>query len=666
METAGPSGTDRRGLTAAGPLPVFTGFPFKPMAPRDSLRGAWKRVKIAARRLVFAPAAWQNAISAARALRTRAGPKTGIFRSGRENRIAGPLPCVRPGAVRARVCPGSRAAALTGPLPRGILSGLPAGTQTDRETGMNRRILTVGVVLAVLCAGGFFGIDRMEKKTEQAVRDALSTFDLTAEEVRFELLAGRLSLGRVAYSGEQGNVRNSITMDGVVVEGFNPACLDAGREDVPLVADSLVLSGIVGKVRFPEGELDFRIHEERAEGWRQNLGRLVELYRREPQGEAVWAEAYRGRLDMLACRGLEAVSRGGSFPGAVRTKIGVMGLMGPVDGSGGLPRLSLFVNNLDMDWEGVASTCLDRLEIRDALPPPPARMARLAQLTEKLNGRKASSPEFAADMAEVKRLLRDACATELPYRSVLLQNYVMKPHREGLEEFRLGELEHTLTAGTPFLLDLRFRDWLWRGGKADREPVLPGAAKNGLPVDGSLNFSLSPASVGPSFAEWTLEAPGLGRAGGRFDLSVDVPSLKDLLDRSELLPTRVLIRAAEAFYEDRGGVAVLLTAMGRDEDLTPLQVRDRLLESLSDPAEVKALGPEGSELIRALETMLTRPGTLKASCRLSSPQPMGLVFLMAVLGPDVFLTGEGREMDLSFTAEPGSGSLEEYFSVTER
>ena len=512
-------------------------------------------------------------------------------------------------------------------------------------------------VVVVAAGGGWLAVRTLESKTEQAVRAVLAELSATADSVDYNLLDNTLNLGRVAYAQDVAGRHSTATVENITVTGFDRACLsDASGSELPLVADSLVASDVDIKVVDPSMTSRGTIAEIRMEGWYQNLGKLAALHRQDPLGEALFAEAYRYRMDMMAYKDYRvSVTMPDQKP--LTASMAMWGLLGPAgsrDASSDAGRMfSMFMNQFRMELPGLGVGSVERAELHDLLMPPPASVSRLTALTRKMEAAESEGRDAALKQGEafLKEWV-DAYRGTTPYKELVLRSYAFQPEQEGTPPLLVDEVRHKLSLADPvvFGLDLIGLHGSWSDMAPGWREAGPAFLPDGPLVDGSILLSLR-TERRPSSVEWSAGVQNLGRAEGKISLELDIKNLSDVLKLPlDRLMANVFLKDADATYADQGLEALALTVAALDEGVSVEQERDVYKAAL--PLLSEEAGELGPMLEAAANIMLDKPGTVRIQCRPEQPLALSQAFLTLLLQPQV--------LNLTVSAEPGDKSLSDW------
>ena len=304
---------------------------------------------------------------------------------------------------------------------------------------MNKKYIAGGLIFWAGLSG-YMGLRILESYTEDAVYAALSAVPAQAGEIRYSFLSNTLSLKGVEYELPDDEIMHKGTIESVEVTGFNRKCMfvkpkmpDYDADTLPIVAESIVATGIADNIHFGNTRIEQKIADVRVNGWYQRIGLLLDLRSRHKGEPSFYEEMYRCRLDGLEINNVHSVTSSPDMPAPMSFGVEKIALSRGVAAPRGTDKvspISLYASGLTFDNEA-SSGSLQRVEVQDLLLPEPKDMASLVNVAAMLetSSEKAagetdpSAPETSPEdaLADVVERLQEYYGSHLFYTLLGLQ-----------------------------------------------------------------------------------------------------------------------------------------------------------------------------------------------------------------------------------------------------
>lgn len=540
---------------------------------------------------------------------------------------------------------------------------------------MNRKY--AAGVLVVICAGAaaWFGMQTVERRTEEAVAESLASVSAKAGEIRYSFLQNTLTLKGVEYEFTDAGFERRGSIENVEVRGFNRRYVfttsDApyDPDDLPVVAESITATGIVDKMTFDKTSVvEQKAQQAHLTGWYQRLGTLLNLTREHRGEEAFFEELYRCRIDGME---VSAMSMKLVEPGMEAVDLSVEraalleGLRAPASGEKVSPvSLGFFgLRIAGRDFSGG----LDTLELRDILVPEPAIIAEIVRTGKKLDAVDEDDLLGSAGEAlfmKLDGLIRKAYEDKMPVGRLFMAGGTFTlqdtPEEKGAKpsvlsmamkslDYRLSVTEEGASRYVTNLsgLTMKFPDTM------EEADIIARYAPDGL-VMNATGDSLVGDDALSGKARYELE--GLGVLEGNLEISGDIRALQhavmdgDPSGEMEKLMQTVRLKGLNAVYRDSGLMAMSVEIAARWGDSTVENELNELSVLLHKMAQEKERPVR--ELGAALLVLFAHPGEFVMSVAPERPMSFMEALMLASVNPDA--------LPVSFSAKPGEKSLKDY------
>ncbi|WP_273523886.1 hypothetical protein [Mailhella massiliensis] len=527
-----------------------------------------------------------------------------------------------------------------------------------------RKISVVGGVVVLAVLAGWGGVRFLEDRVEKNIVEAFVAAGGQVREADYHLLDNILVLQGMTYEVRERNgaVRTG-AVERVVAEGMNRRMLldwyavdERDREEPPLVAEQIVLTGMTETLQDGPVRVDQRAGKIRIRGWRQRLGRLLYEYRLKSCSSSFFEELYRCRLDGLEISRVELTLSRPGLAAPVRMNVEKVALSEGLNA----PRGETMVSSLSLEFSGLSISgqgingFLRRAGIRELRLPEPEALAELAELL----GRKRPGEELVAGMLELWQKQQEAA---LPYASLTMQDMKLVSTDmpvgvffEGFSSALSMEGEGVRREKTEYS---RLRFLLPR--KGDKYfTIIARYAPDGLVLTVKTDSVMTGTSLS---CTGRCEVETLGVVEGEWRLSGDAGALKELKDVFffssgnniyEVLQKRLVLEKLNASCNDSGLLPMMLELVAWRNFERPEVYADKVLET----GRALEQNPDRGfrELGRLLREQFTAPGT--CSMTFSSEEP---VELQAFVGMFFRMP---EKFPFTFTSVPGTKPLKEYLN----
>lgn len=539
---------------------------------------------------------------------------------------------------------------------------------------MNKKYAIAALVVISAGAAGWFGIHTVERQTEQAVADALSSVSAQASEIRYSLLENTLTLKGVTYELPGDDVSRRGSLESVEVKGFNRKYVftrsDApySPDALPLVADAITAAGITDSTQMDGVKVEQRVEKVQLTGWHQRLGTLLALNEQHRGDASFFEELYRCRIDGMEIDNVSmtlsevdtpAVSvavEGISFPDGVRA---------PRDGEKVAPVRVRFdgFHVSGRDFSGG----LRKLEFYDVLAPDPEILAAFCQLFGAVDDLEDEEKRYLAEerlISDIENLLLKNYENRVPVGRVLAEEGSFSlqdsPEETGAKpavfsmalksfDYRLSLTEEGAIKDATKLsgLKMNFPDTM------DEADILSRYAPEGLVLN-MTSSSLIGDDVFSGSARYEME--GLGELEGSLDLVGDIRALQrvvlegDPSGEMNRLMQSVRLKGMNVVYRDSGFLPMSVEIAARWSDSTvenELKEISALLQKMAQEKErpVRECGA-------ALYEQLEHPGEFVMTIAPERPMNFMEVITLASINPDA--------LPVTFGSKPGEKALTDY------
>lgn len=513
----------------------------------------------------------------------------------------------------------------------------------------NRRLIIGFVVLVVAGAAAFAGISMTESRVENSVREALANAGASCGAVRYRLLGNELTLEDVTHAMTIMGVETSTKIRRVVVNEPDEKALDPAAPGRPRVAARITARDIVQKsVSTDPDILDSVIEEEEIviEDWRQNLGRIVEAYEKEPFSERFFEALLDGSFGRIAYKGYKGKNTRDGL--AVDFTVARLTFSDMRDAT-----FSYLAEDLKFSGAlqgGISLAGIDNLRL------PSARLlAVFADLLRRMDDKKLEVTLNPAEEENLRTLFWEYLRST-PYEKLWLADADFSVQAPGNKAptkiFSLKRFENALNFGGSVRFDVLFTDLFVPGGfvPLSQQTDMEELGVRDLFLNADLRLALAPES-GTSTLALDADVRELGSVAG--NLTCRTAAGSSPADSFMQNPrawgmnwaSRTVFEKGAFSYTDKGLLPRFVQIAAQDRGMSP----SVLLPMLRDEAlnEAKALPLPG--LTEALATMLDKPGTLTVEMTPAAPVPLAGLAVRFMFDP--------ASLGLRASAEPGSRSL---------
>lgn len=533
---------------------------------------------------------------------------------------------------------------------------------------MNKRHLIIGiVVLAVIVVAAFMGISTAEKKVETSVREAVEAFGASAKKVSYSFFSGKLVLDDVSYILTIMGIKQDSTIRQIVVTDPDMDAFDPAAPGRPLVAKRIVISGLAQHVGTKVilapgvvGTAEFTCEEVVIEGWRQNLGRVMELYRSSPWSEAFFAAALDYSCDALVYANAKYAAS--TVGGEVEFKQGWdVGKLSTKDMHDNL--ISYDVEKIAL-WQDIGTMGLEgtigHIGVTDLRVPSPKLLAAVAEMYPLFMevAAKAQRDPAAAQALQVRLrarmepLFKDYFRST-PYASVRVEDVLFRESGDEQPVFTLKSFTNSLSFSLPYRFELGVRDLFVPGGLAELfeggtpdTPEIPDLGVRDLYLNADLKLGM-PAAPELSTLSMDVKVRDLGDVSSVFALKLPEESQYPLLlgPDAEQWFMQLGLGKSRLSYTDGGFLPRLIAALSRRAGMAP----DALLPALASQVRGSLGGLPVPGLEAGVAEMLNKPGTLTVELNPSAPLPVTALLAAFMIDP--------ASLGLRVEATPGPKSL---------
>ncbi len=515
-----------------------------------------------------------------------------------------------------------------------------------------RRPFIIGALLLVACVLVWFTVVIVESRVENTVREHLEKAGATCGNLRYRLVSDELVLEDVAWGMERPDAREELNIRRIEIVNPNRAAFDASTPDRPLVAERIAAwdvrrSYFEGEVQ--DSDMQWIIAVIRIEGWRQNLGRLMEAWRTHPRSESFFSAL----LDYSADSFTYTDVRGTFIRDGVKTEGGAE-YVAVKDMEEGV--LSCQVENFFFSG-GTPSIQgnIARIAVTDLQLPSPALLAGFVEaLSVSDNGIIASGKTgyaLEADvMARLESLARDYVLGG-SYGHIHLGNMAFSvPNPETGEPKNLlsaTRIDCSLSPDIPRSFEFAVEGLFIPDAMAQivRDTELPNLGVADLYLDADMKIAV-PGDQDMAMLAFDTALRDLGVVTGKMWLKIPhESSVESVVSDPEAWLMQASLGKGTFSYTDNGLVSRLLRAGAARTGMT----REAFLAFYRQRISSSLRGVPVTGLDKAVMTMLEKPGTLEF--QISPRQPVSVItFFMAVLFDPEF-------MGIQVSATPGSKSI---------
>ncbi len=523
--------------------------------------------------------------------------------------------------------------------------------------GMNKKYVAGGVLLLVLLAG-YAGMHVLEKNIESNVAASLAEAKVQAGEIHYSFPSNTLVVGNLTYARpeEDGSVSRG-SIDRVELKGLNRKMLIpwwkfSDTEELPLVLESLVFTGMRDSMQAGDARIEQKVAEVRVTGWYQRMRELLEEHRRRPHSPFFYEELYRCRLDGMEISNLQVdvYEPGRTTPSTLSLeKVALSQGIAAPRGEEKVPPVSLYLAGLRLSVPE-CSALFRRVEVRDLLLPEPHIMAEmvgivrdaLAEDTSSQKGTRTGQPLTAYEtrlMAMSDRLV-EYYRKNLPYAAFELKGAELTARTAGGDfPIRLDALtqRQSMEEGgvVRAVTDLSRFHFKLPDLKNDVVALISRYAPDGFDLSAHADLRTSDHAVSGT---WNYETDPLFHVKGDFALKGDIAALStfslsgDDAARSAFL-RKLQVEKLNVTYKDSGMLALVVELFAHKYGMKPEEcavlgiqmvgglaasTQDRLAieaaalagEQLQTPGEVQVsfVPAKPTSVMDAVETILANPG----------------------------------------------------------
>jgi hypothetical protein len=422
-------------------------------------------------------------------------------------------------------------------------------------------------------------------------------------------------------------------------------------DELPKVADSIVLSGVTDSVHEGYQKMDRRLGNVELKGWYQRLGLLMDRYRRDGIGERFYEELYRCRMDELGAEDIAVTIDEPDLQEPLKVTINNMSLTGGIQP----PRGTEKVHPVTMLFNGINFNCgevsgnIGRLDIRDILAPDPAHLTRLTELARSMDA-EDKADDAASEMLDV---LMDNYGENVPFTLLGMQTMSVKASAQN-RPVTLNNLSYTLGRRNGGYQNT------FKLNKLQLKPESLGEIQDRIrrfiPDGFSLDMSFeSQVDTSGAQASCSYAVNELGSMKASAAVQGDMLKIRKQLEADNVdvlsLLNGIRLESVNLQQEDSGLLAFLLTLATEDD-----QSRDELLAELRTLVDsmTEDQNPVLRTLGQALQDQLEYPGYLELSLK---PQPAADIQKLSLQ----FLLQPGK-FPLEVTSRQGTTKLVDYLT----
>lgn len=507
----------------------------------------------------------------------------------------------------------------------------------------NRRLIIGFVVLVVAGAAAFAGISMTESRVENSVREALANAGASCGAVRYRLLGNELTLEDVTHVMTIMGVETSTKIRRVVVNDPDEKALDPAAPGRPRVASRITARDIVQKSVSTDPEIpdsDSFIDEVVIEDWRQNLGRIVEAYEKEPFSERFFEALLDGSFGRIAYTGYKGKNTRDGL--AVDFTVARLTLSDMRDAA--YSYLAEDIRFSGVLQGGISSSGVNRMRL------PSARLlAVFADLLRRMDDKKLEVTLNPAEEENLRTLFWEYLRST-PYEKLWFEDVDFSLQAPGNKAptkiFSLKRFENTLALGGAVRFDMRIEDLFVPDGiRRFRKSVVAGIFLNA-----DLRLALAPDS-GTSTLALDADLRDFGSVSG--NLTCRTAAGTGPADSFMQNPrawgmnwaSRTVFEKGAISFTDKGILPRLAQVVAQDKGMSPSVMLPMLKDEVLNSNEVLSV----PGLTEALAVMLDKPGKLTVEMNPAAPVPLAGLAVRFMFDP--------ASLGLRASAEPGPRSL---------
>ncbi len=508
------------------------------------------------------------------------------------------------------------------------------------------------MLLLVLLAG-YAGMHVLEKNIEANVAASLAEARAQAGEIRYSFPSNTLVVGNLTYTRpeEDGSVSRG-SIERVELKGLNRKMLIpwwkfSDTEDLPLVLESLVFTGMRDSMQAGDARIEQKIAEVRVTGWYQRMRELLEEYRRRPHSPFFYEELYRCRLDGMEISNLQVdvYEPGRTTPSTLSLEKAALsqGIAAP-RGEEKVPPVSLYLAGLRLSVPE-CSALVRRAEFRDLLLPEPHIMAEMAGIVRDAVAEDKPAPAGTRQAYETRLTamtdrLVEYYRKNLAYTAVELKGAELTARTDGGDfPIRLEALSQhqSMEEGgvVRAVTDLSRFHFKLPDMQNDVVALISRYAPDGFDLSARADLRTGDQSVSGT---WNYAAEPLFRVEGDFALKGDIAALSTFSLGKDDAALRAFLQKLQVeklnvTYKDSGMLALVVELFAHKYGMKPEEcavlgiqmvgglaasTQDRLAleaaalagEQLQNPGEVQVsfVPAKPTSVMDAVETILADPG----------------------------------------------------------